>query len=213
MDKNLNENSVVGLTSNFMTSVAVIVVSFVALMLIFKLFNYMSANLTNNNNKISTEEILPSKKNINIPIIKKEEEDVHIIPAEQILKPVVVSSPIIKEEIPAVKEEIPVVKEMTKQMYNKFEEIILPSSIGSPNGYIGRDFVCYRKKIGDQDFVSKRGGCIACQVNNKNIDKAGNTNTNVVSTCVYSDKLDPSDPSVWTKQMCIDQCAKITDIN
>jgi hypothetical protein len=104
----------------------------------------------------------------------------------------------------AAQEELP----KTKQIYSKYEEINLPSSIGGNNGYIGRDYVCYRKKIGDQSFVSKRTGCMACQVGD-NTDKYDDTGTNVISTCVYSDNVDDNDPDVWTKQMCINKCAKI----
>lgn len=98
----------------------------------------------------------------------------------------------------------------TKNTYNKFDEIDLPSSVDLPNGYIGRDYICFRNKIGDQNFVNKRSGCMACQVDsrqNGNKNYQG-TNTNVIATCVYSNHTDPNDPDLWTKKMCIDFCSK-----
>ena len=101
----------------------------------------------------------------------------------------------------------------TQQIYNKYDEITKPSSNGKPNGYIGRDFVCFRGKDGDHTFMSKRTGCMACQVDSRqNSEKYEGTQTNVISTCVYSDDLDPNDQSVWTKDMCRSKCEKIKDL-
>ncbi len=211
MEKNLNENSAIGLTSNLIISIVIIIVFFVILILVFKLFNYTSSKFSQNNIKIHTEDqSLLNNNNIMIPIITMEESNTNIVPAEQYSNSnsIIMSSPLTEENNKQI-----FMGEKTKQTYKKFEEITLPSSISYPNGYIGRDYICYRKKIGDQDFVSKRGGCMACQINNKDIDKTGNTHTNVVSSCVYSDKLDPNDMSIWTKEMCIDQCTKMPDVN
>lgn len=93
---------------------------------------------------------------------------------------------------------------MTKQTYKKFDEIKLPSSVGGKTGYIGRDFICFRDKISDQDFVSKRTGCMACQVDNKIHPK---TETNITATCVYGENT--TDPSVWTRAMCESECSKL----
>ena len=94
-----------------------------------------------------------------------------------------------------------------KEIYKKNEEINLPSKSKDSN------YICYRNKLNDDDFTSKRSGCMACQVDSR-IDGEfySNTGTNVISTCVYSDELDPNDPSVWTKQQCIDTCAELKDI-
>jgi len=92
----------------------------------------------------------------------------------------------------------------TKQTYKQFDEIKLPSSIGGEAGYIGRDFICFRDKISDQDFVSKRNGCMACQVDNKIHAKTG---TNIIATCVYGENS--TDPSVWTHAMCESECSKL----
>lgn len=103
----------------------------------------------------------------------------------------------------------------TKQIYTKLDEITLPSSISaSTGGYIGRDFVCFRGKMGDASYVSKNNGCMACQVDKsgKN-NNYGKTQTNVISTCVYTDDPKNTDPSIWTKQMCEASCGKIQDVN
>ena len=101
----------------------------------------------------------------------------------------------------------------TKQMYKKYDEITLPSSLSpTTGGYIGRDYVCFRDKLGDVSYVSKNSGCMACQVDNsgKN-NNYSNTHTSVVATCVYTTDPNNTDPSVWTKQMCTNSCAKLTD--
>jgi hypothetical protein len=94
-----------------------------------------------------------------------------------------------------------------QSIYNKGDEITLPSSNDLPTGYIGRDYVCFRQKEGNHNFVKKRTGCMACQV-----DKSGNknyngTNTNVVATCVYAKVADPTDKDVWTRDQCVTACA------
>lgn len=100
-----------------------------------------------------------------------------------------------------------------QQIYKKYDEIIKPSST-KPNSYIGRDYVCFREKLGDQTFMSKRTGCMACQVDSRKIpEKYGGTETNVIASCVYNENTDPNDKSVWTKNMCLSECAKLKDIN
>jgi len=98
----------------------------------------------------------------------------------------------------------------TKQIYSKYEEINYPSSLTEPNGYISRDQICFRNKMGDFDFMRKRSGCMACQVdttqNNKNY-----LNTNVITTCLYSDIKNENDKSVYIKQECLDRCAMMQD--
>lgn len=94
----------------------------------------------------------------------------------------------------------------TKQTYKQFDEITLPSSIDGKMGYVGRDFICFRDKISDQQFVSKRNGCMACQVDNNKVNPI--TGTNVVSTCVYGDNI--NDPSVWSHAMCESKCSQLT---
>ncbi len=98
--------------------------------------------------------------------------------------------------------------------YKKYQKITNPSSIGDPAGYIGRDYVCYRNKVGDIDFVKKRFGCMACQVDNDNTKKHNydGTGTNVISTCVYADKAD-LEHGIWDEKMCKEQCEKLKDSN
>ena len=93
--------------------------------------------------------------------------------------------------------------------YNKYDEITKPSSVSQPYGYIGRDFVCFRNKMKDHNFMKKRSGCMACQVDqseNKHHNYHG-TNTNVIATCVYADQKDPNDPDVWTYEECKQRCS------
>jgi hypothetical protein len=95
-----------------------------------------------------------------------------------------------------------------RNVYNKFDEIILPSST---TPYIGRDFVCFKEKYTDADYVSKRDGCMACSVDTADDWKTKNyknTATNVMTTCLYSTG-GSSDPSVWNKQQCVDECSKL----
>jgi len=96
--------------------------------------------------------------------------------------------------------------------YKKYQQITNPSSISEPDGYIGRDKVCYRNKIGDSDFVKRRFGCMACQVDNDTTKKHNydGTRTNVISTCVYSDKADLEN-GIWDENMCREQCGKLKD--
>jgi len=106
-------------------------------------------------------------------------------------------------------------KPSTKQQYNKGDEITLPSSISSPLGYIGRDQVCFRGKLGDIGYMKQRPGCMACMVDNrpeKERKTYDGTNTNIVASCAYSNEDVPNDPTVWTKQKCIIQCNKIPDL-
>ncbi len=102
----------------------------------------------------------------------------------------------------------------TKSVYKKNDDITLPSSLSKPDGYIGRDYVCYRGKLCDQFFVSQRPGCMACQVDSRNngSNKYAGTGTNVMTTCVYgSDADNMTNPNIWTKQMCINSCANMQD--
>ena len=98
---------------------------------------------------------------------------------------------------------------LTKTHYNKYDEIILPSSVANP--YIGRDHVCFRQKTGDHNFVGKRSGCMACQVDQEG-KKYDGTNTNVIATCVYAENSDDYDDSVWTKSKCESRCALLKDL-
>jgi hypothetical protein len=99
----------------------------------------------------------------------------------------------------------------TKQKYNKYEEILLPSSL---TPYISRDFVAYREN-NNKDYISKRPGCMACQVDTsdkwqeKNYD---NTMTNIIATCAYSMDPNNKDSNIWDKERCKSECAKLKDI-
>jgi len=100
----------------------------------------------------------------------------------------------------------------TKQIYDKYDSIVLPSSLSNP--YIGRDYVCYRQMIGNQQFVSNRPHCMACQVDKRiNSQKYAGTNTNIISTCSYTDDslVNPTDPSIWTKSKCMIACSEMQD--
>jgi len=97
----------------------------------------------------------------------------------------------------------------SKQYYNKFDEIKLPSST---TPYISRDDVCFREKTKDKNYVSQRDGCMACKVDTSSQWKQRNyssTGTNIVKSCAYS-----SNPTkgLWGKQRCIDECSKVDDI-
>lgn len=92
--------------------------------------------------------------------------------------------------------------------YEKLQEVTNPSNLNGTGGYIGRDQICFREKLGDVEFMKKRYGCMACQVDKrtngeKNYD---GTKTNIISTCVYGD-ADNSDPSIWTKEQCKSVCS------
>lgn len=105
-------------------------------------------------------------------------------------------------------------KAKTQQIYEKYEEIMLPSNLEySSGGYIGRDFVCFRDKLSNNEFVSKNPQCMACQVDTTGKKTYGNTQTNIVATCAYSDDKNNTDPTIWTKQMCTNACGKLKDIN
>ena len=96
--------------------------------------------------------------------------------------------------------------------YEKYQKITNPASISEPTGYIGRDQVCYRNKNGDFDFVKRRYGCMACQVDHDKNKKHSydRTGTNVISTCVYADKAD-LEHGIWDEKMCKEQCEKLKD--
>jgi hypothetical protein len=100
-----------------------------------------------------------------------------------------------------------------KRIYEKYEDIKLPSSISAETGgYISPHQICFRKRMNDTEFVSKRPGCMACQVDkrpngNKNYD---GTQTNIAVTCPYS--LDDSDPNIFNKAKCTALCSTINDL-
>ncbi len=101
----------------------------------------------------------------------------------------------------------------TKTQYNKYDSIELPSNISNP--YISRDYVCFRNMIGDTKFTQMRPHCMACSVDKRNNQKTyDNTNTNIISTCSYTDDslVNSSDPSLWNKQQCLQACAEIKDM-
>jgi hypothetical protein len=91
----------------------------------------------------------------------------------------------------------------TKQYYDKFEEVNLPSSTLP---YISRDWVCHKDRFIDRDYVSKNEGCMACVVDSPDTIQSNINKTNIINTCVYSDK--PSDNTVWSKDKCINECSK-----
>jgi hypothetical protein len=99
---------------------------------------------------------------------------------------------------------------ISKTFYNKYEEILYPSS---QNPYIGRDTVAYRGSKCDSNFIQNRPFALACQVDstpNWPLQNYDNTKTNIIKTCVYNDKS--SDPDVWTRDKCMSECGKIPDL-
>ena len=107
----------------------------------------------------------------------------------------------------------PTIPSNTKQIYNKFEDIELPSSlVKETGGYISKDNVCFRDNINNVEFTNKRDKCMACQVDlrkdkNQNYE---NTNTNIIATCPYttSDYL-----GVYKEDDCDKICKDIADLN
>lgn len=95
-----------------------------------------------------------------------------------------------------------------KTIYKPYEEVYYPSSIDD-NNYISRDYICYRDKIKDQDFVSKRKGCMACVIDPTNkINKV--TGSNILSTCIYgSDANALVDSTIFSKQKCLVTCEEV----
>jgi hypothetical protein len=102
-----------------------------------------------------------------------------------------------------------IIKENTTQRnYNKLDEITKPSNLTGDRGYIGKDQICYRSKLGDLDYMKKRPYCMACQVDKRkdgNVDYDG-TYTNIMKTCLYADNYDPNDSNIWTKDKCLITC-------
>jgi hypothetical protein len=92
--------------------------------------------------------------------------------------------------------------QLVKTHYKYGENIIFPSS---SDPYIGRDFICYRDKAGDNNYIRSRGGCMACQVDDKIVSNG--SNTNIISTCVYSLSENPNPgSSIWTHKKCKTSC-------
>lgn len=113
---------------------------------------------------------------------------------------------------PVSEEEYKCMYGTTKQKYQKYEDILLPSSL---NPYIGRDFVAYKGKYFDKNYVSKRPGAIACQVDNSINWQSQNydaSQTNIISSCAYTLDNTSNDPYVWTKSQCVNQCSNLADI-
>ena len=105
---------------------------------------------------------------------------------------------------------IPVQEETNRKVYKKYDEIILPSNISGTDGYIGRDSVCFRKKFGDTEFMSKRPGCMACQVDAEEKYKKY-YGTNVISTCLYSNDVNSTDSNIFSKMTCESKCKELKD--
>jgi hypothetical protein len=104
--------------------------------------------------------------------------------------------------------------ENTKQIYEKLEEIELPSS---NDPIITRNEVAYRYyHLNPQysHFIQDRPKAMACQVdktnNWENNDDTANTKTNIISTCVYSDNS-KNDPNIWNRDQCVNVCNNMVD--
>ncbi len=100
-----------------------------------------------------------------------------------------------------------------KQFYKKGEDVFLPSSIGGKSGYIGRDHICYRHLVKDQNYISKRGGCMACTVDESNGGKNITfAETNILTTCIYgSDEDALIDNKIWSKKKCQTVCSEMSN--
>lgn len=116
-----------------------------------------------------------------------------------------------EQEQEQVQEQVQVLKQLennTKQIYKKGDEVYLPSSITGEFGYIGRDRICFKNKIGDQEYVSKRSGCMVCDIDStNNINNI--TGTNILSTCVYgTDSEEIANGTLLSRIGCELKCQK-----
>ena len=101
----------------------------------------------------------------------------------------------------------------TKNIYQKYEDINLPSSLKKETGgYIPSHYVCFRNKSNDIDYIKKRQKCMACQVDNR-INKNSNydhTMTNISVTCPYNNE---NEQGVFSREDCLSRCAQINDLS
>lgn len=101
----------------------------------------------------------------------------------------------------------------TKNIYQKYEDINLPSSLKKETGgYIPSHYVCFRNKSNNIDYIKKRQKCMACQVDNR-LNKNSNydnTMTNISVTCPYNNE---NEPGVFSREDCLSRCAQINDLS
>ena len=94
-----------------------------------------------------------------------------------------------------------------KQFYKKGENVYLPASLGGKLGYVGRDYLCYRHKVNDQDYIAKRGGCMVCNVDLTNANTNGFAGTNIINTCVFGSDDDALlDSKILSRKKCETIC-------
>jgi hypothetical protein len=193
----MSTNPYFNITLNLLTLIFIIIVLFV-------ISYYIIINI----DKLTSSIFFPQSE-----LIKSESE--LIKPESELFKPKPESEselfkPKPESESELIKSELinlsPIIN--TKQIYKKYDEITLPSSVDGKSGYIGRDYICYKNKANNIDFMSSRPNCMVCQTDPTN-NNYGNTNTNIISTCVYSDNIKNNEPMVWNKNMCINKCSVI----
>lgn len=211
MEKSNDINQYSELLYNFAITIGIILLVFFVFYAIYFTF-YSQSNVQNNltHNSANSASIYDNRQSGKSKITNKNESELES-KSESEYHENISTQPTVHECIQSSQ----IVELTTKQIYDKLEEITLPSSISSSTGgYVGRDFVCFRSKMGDESYVSKNTGCIACQVDKsgKN-NNYGNTKTNVISTCVYTDDPTNKDPSIWTKHQCVASCEKLQDVN
>lgn len=101
---------------------------------------------------------------------------------------------------------------ITKQFYQKYDLVNHPSSY---DPYIGRDYIAYRNLNCDRNYVSKRPGCMACQVDlRKDVDhNYDGTKTNIISTCLYdyNNKENNGNGDIWDYERCKKECSLLSD--
>lgn len=221
----MDENGIPIMTS-LIKAVFVIIILFIMCHLTINFMSYtlkINNSSYSNNNVTVQQEILPIQFAESIKQIKSETQDVlPLIPPIPLIQPMppvqqmptVSSISVVNDVIKQENLECEWKMDKTKQNYKKGESVYLPSSLDDKLGYIGRDFICYRHSMKDQDYISKRGGCMACTVDltndGKNIDAI--TGTNILSTCVYGHDSDVLlDDKIWSRKKCETMCQSMPD--
>jgi hypothetical protein len=93
---------------------------------------------------------------------------------------------------------------LTKTFYQKFDDILLPSS---KDPFISHKNVCFRGAL-ESGIDKKYDMCMACMVDHRNNPNMNydQTNTNIVLTCPYNSF------GGRTKEQCVEICKKYDDL-
>ena len=95
-----------------------------------------------------------------------------------------------------------------KTIYKQGEPIYYPASLGS-DGYMSRDYICYKDKANDINYISKRPGCMACLVDAEDkIDPV--TKTNIKAVCLHGPDLIINN-KLWNENTCITECGALAN--